>query len=58
VVNWYYAERGRLREIENVVMEDQIVDLVLEKAKVTEERIGFHDLMQTATGNVAPTGQA
>lgn len=58
VVNWYYAERGRLREIENVVMEDQIVDLVLEKAKLTEERIGFQDLMQAAAGNVAPTGQA
>jgi trigger factor len=58
VVNWYYAERGRLREIENVVMEDQIVDLVLEKAKVTEEQIGFQDLMQAAVGNTAPTGQA
>lgn len=53
VVRWYYAEKGRLREIENVVMEDQIVDLVLGKANTTEERIGFHDLMQAA-GSAAP----
>jgi trigger factor len=51
VVRWYYAEKGRLREVENVVMEDQIVDLVLEKANTTEERIGFHELMQAAGGN-------
>jgi trigger factor len=57
VVRWYYAEKGRLREIENMAMEDQIVDLVLEKAKTTEERIGFHELMQAA-GNAAPSGQA
>lgn len=54
VVRWYYAERGRLREIENVVMEDQIVDLVLEKANTTDEQIGFSELMLAATGNVAP----
>ncbi|MGZ8217930.1 trigger factor [Methylomagnum sp.] len=58
VVSWYYAEKGRLREIENVVMEDQIVDLVLEKATVTDEQVGFHDLMQAAAGNAAPAGQA
>jgi trigger factor len=52
VVRWYYAEKSRLREIENVVMEDQLVDLVLEKAQTTEEKIGFQELMQAA-GNPA-----
>jgi len=51
VVRWYYAEPERLREVENVVMEDQVVDLVLDKAKVTEEKIAFHDLMQQVTGS-------
>jgi trigger factor len=54
VVRWYYAEKGRLREIENVVMEDQIVDLILEKAQTTEEKIGFHELMQAA-GSAPPS---
>jgi trigger factor len=48
VVRWYYAEKPRLREIENVVLEDQIVDLVLEKANAVEEKIGFQELMQPA----------
>ncbi|HYE35728.1 trigger factor [Methylocaldum sp.] len=51
VVRWYYAERERLREVENVVMEDQVVDLVLEKAKATEEKVAFQELMQQATGS-------
>lgn len=51
VVRWYYGEKGRLREVENVVREDQIVDLVLEKAMATEERIDFQDLMRAATAN-------
>jgi trigger factor len=53
VVRWYYAEKERLREVENVVREDQIVDLVLEKATTIEESIGFQDLMRS----VAPPNQ-
>lgn len=51
VVRWYYAEKERLREVENVVREDQIVDLVLEKATTTDESIGFQDLMRSVTPN-------
>jgi trigger factor len=53
VVRWYYAEKGRLREVEGVVLEDQIVDLILEKANVTEERLDFQGLMQA--GQAAAT---
>jgi trigger factor len=50
VVRWYYADPARLREVENMVVEDQIVDLVLEKAKTVEEPISFQSLMLAATG--------
>lgn len=50
VVRWYYAEPARLREVENMVVEDQIVDLVLEKARTVEEPISFQSLMLAATG--------
>jgi len=53
VVRWYYAEPERLREVENVVMEDQVVDLVLDKAKATEEKIAFQELMQQATASAS-----
>src|SRR5690606_15709272 len=51
VVRWYYAEPKRLREVENVVMEDQVVDLVLDRATVSEEALAFQELMQQATGS-------
>ena len=52
VVRWYYADKTRLREIENMVLEDQIVDLVVGKAKTSSESIDFQALMTAATGSV------
>ncbi len=57
VVRWYYADTSRLREVENMVLEDQIVDLILEKATSKEERIDFQALMTAATGS-SMLGQA
>lgn len=48
VVRWYYADQTRLREIENMVLEDQIVDLVIGKAKTAQEAIDFQALMMAA----------
>lgn len=46
VVNWYYSNREQLTQVQNMVIEDQVVDLILDTAKVSERRIGFHELMQ------------
>jgi len=46
VVNWYYSNRDQLAQVQNMVIEDQVVDLILAKAKVTELNIGFKELMQ------------
>ena len=37
-----------------MTLEDQIVDLILEKATTTEERIDFQALMLAATGSQQP----
>ena len=57
VVRWYYADPSRLREVENMVLEDQVVDLILEKATTKEESIDFQALMTAATAASVP-GQA
>jgi trigger factor len=49
VVNWYYSNKDQLSQVQNMVVEDQVVDLILEKAKVTERKIGFKELMQQPT---------
>ena len=48
VVRWYYAEPTRLREIENMVFEDQVVDLIFEKAISSDVNLPFQTLMAGA----------
>ena len=45
VVRWYQADPRRLSEIEAIVTEDNVTSFVLEKAKVTEKKVGFDELM-------------
>jgi len=47
VIDWYYGDPQRLREVESLVLEDSVVDLVLEKAKVTEKAVKFDELLNT-----------
>ncbi|KTT22175.1 trigger factor [Pseudacidovorax intermedius] len=46
VVRWYYGDNRRLAEVEAVVIENNVTDFVLGKAKVSEKSVGFDELMQ------------
>jgi len=48
VFRWYYAEPGRLGEVEAIVMENMVADFVLAKATVTDKHVPFDELMKTA----------
>ena len=45
VISWHYADKQRLAEVESLVMEDEVVDWVIEHAKVTEEHTAFDAIM-------------
>ena len=45
VVRWYFGDRQRLGEVEAVVIENNVADFVLSKAKVTEKALSFDELM-------------
>ena len=45
VVRWYYGDRDRLAEVEATVIESNVTDFVLSKAKVTDKALGFDELM-------------
>jgi len=45
VVNWYYEDDSRLTEVEMVVIEDNVVDWVLDNAKVTDQAVSFDELV-------------
>jgi trigger factor len=45
VMRWYAAEPGRMREVENLVLEDNVTAWVFGAAKVVDKNIAFDDLM-------------
>ncbi len=45
VVAWHYSDPSRLREVENLAQEDNVVAWVMGAAKVTGKALEFNDLM-------------
>ncbi len=45
VVRWYTSDNRRMAEVEAIVIENNVTEFVLSKAKVTEKVIGFDELM-------------
>ncbi len=48
IVNWYYSDEKRLAEVESAVLEEQVVELVVEGASVTEQTISYEELVGAA----------
>ncbi|MEO8937190.1 MAG: trigger factor [Burkholderiaceae bacterium] len=48
VVRWYFADRSRLGEVEALVLEENVVNFVLGKARVSEIDVPFDELMSNA----------
>jgi trigger factor len=44
VIRWYYSNKQRLAEMEAYVVESNVVEFVLGKAKVTDKEVGFEAL--------------
>ncbi|GAA6140754.1 trigger factor [Hydrogenophaga sp. 5NK40-0174] len=45
VVRWYQGDNRRMAEVEAVVIENNVTDFVLGKAKVTDKSVDFDELM-------------
>ena len=48
VVRWYFSDNRRLAEVEAVVIENNVTDFVLGKAKVNDKSVSFDELMAAA----------
>jgi len=48
VVAWYYQDASRLRDVRAMVVEDTVVEMVLERAQVTDEPTSLENLMGKA----------
>jgi trigger factor len=49
VVRWYYQSQDRLREVESLVLENNVVQWVMGKAKAQDKPTDFDDLMGQRT---------
>lgn len=56
-VQWYKADRNRLREIEAQVLEYMVVDKLLEDAEVTDKQVTFQELVNPASDSTEPEGE-
>jgi trigger factor len=45
VVRWYYGDNQRMAEVEAVVIETNVSEFIMSKAKLTEKAISFDELM-------------
>ena len=45
VVRWYYSDNRRLAEVEAIVIENNVTEFVLGKAKVKDKAMSFDELM-------------
>lgn len=45
VINWYYADKSRLTEVEQMVLEDEAVAWLMTQVKVIDEAANFDDLI-------------
>ena len=48
VMRWYLGDRQRMAEVEAVVIENNVTDFVLSRAKVVDKVLPFDDLMTAA----------
>lgn len=48
VKRWYFGDSQRLAEVEAVVIENNVAEFVLAKAKVSDKAVAFDELMQQA----------
>ncbi|KIQ04858.1 MULTISPECIES: trigger factor [Pseudomonas] len=48
VVAWYYKNDQQLNEVRSVVLEEQVVDTVLQKANVTDKSVSYEEAVKLA----------
>jgi trigger factor len=49
VVNHYMSNKQLLSGIENMVLEEQVIDMILENAKVEDKNVGYQDVIKRET---------
>lgn len=46
VINYYYSDEGLLNSVEGAALEQQVVDFILSKAEVKEEKVSYEEALK------------
>ncbi len=58
VINWYYGNREQLASVEAVVLEDQVIDTILERATVSEVPCSYEEALRADPPKTAEASQS
>lgn len=50
VISWYYENKQVLQQVEAMVLEDQVVDVILEQAQLTEQTMPYEEAVRQPAG--------
>ena len=50
VINWYYGNKEQLASIESAVLEDQVFDLIIDEAVITEKKMSYQEVIKPDQG--------
>ncbi len=50
VLDWYYEDRTRLAQFEMLAVENQVLDVLSEKAKITKKDLSYDEVMEISKG--------
>jgi trigger factor len=50
VINWYYGNNEQLASIESAVLEDQVFDLIIGEAVITEKKMTYQEVIKPDQG--------
>lgn len=53
VISWYYKNEQQLNEVRSVVLEEQVVDTVLQKANVIDKAVSYEEAVKPAEAKQA-----
>ena len=48
VIKWYYSDKEQLANIKAMALEDAVIDMVIDKAKVTESSVSYEEALKPA----------
>ena len=58
VINWYYGNKEQLASIESSVIEDQVFDIIIEEAAVSDKQVSYQEVIKAETpGTMAQTAE-